>query len=81
MNNLKYLYLIINTDYTNWSEFYQNIDQILEEMEELIYNKEILPFEIKNKIFWFSGNYFSCYKNQLSIIQAQKLHKIMISIL
>lgn len=62
MNNLKYLYLIINTDYTNWCEFYQNIDQILEELEELIYNKEILPFEIKNKIFWFSRNYFSCYK-------------------
>lgn len=81
MNNLKYLRVILETDYKNWPELYQNIDQILEELEELIFNEGILSIEIKNKIFWFFRNYFSNYKNLLSKIQAKKLYNILLIVL
>ncbi len=81
MNNQRCLSLILNTDYKNWPELYQNIDQILEELEKLMVSDGVFPNEIKNKIFWFFRNYFSCYKNQLSKIQAQKLYDIIIRIL
>lgn len=77
MNNVKYLQILLETDYRNWPELYQSIDQILEELEAIIFSKGILPIEIKNKIFWFFRNYFGNYKNQLSKIQAEKLYNIL----
>lgn len=81
MDNFKYLDLILGTDYKDWPELYQNIDQILEELQVLTFSKEILSSEIKNKIFWFFRNYFSNYKNSLSNIQAKKLYNILLIVL
>ncbi len=53
MINLKYLSLILNTDYKNWPELYQNIGQILEEsLEEFMASKGIFLNE-KIKFFGF----------------------------
>lgn len=81
MNNSNYIQLIVDYNYKNWSELYQSIDQILEELEELISSKKELSNEIKNKIFWFFRNYFSSNKHQLSKIQAKKLYDILLEIL
>lgn len=78
MNNVNHLQIILDTDYQYWPEIYENINQIIEELEELIGKNGILSNEVKNKIFWFFRNYFSNYENKLSKIQAEKLYNILL---
>ncbi len=81
MSSSNYMQLIVDYNYKNWPVLYQNVGQIIDELEELISNNGMLSYEIKNKIFWFFRNYFSSDKNQLSKISAKKLYDILMVVL
>lgn len=81
MTNSNYIQLIVDYNYKNWPSLYQNMDQIIEELEALIASEGGLSKEIKNKIFWFFRNFFSSNKVQLTKFQAKKLYDILLVIL
>ena len=77
MNNLSVIQKIIDSDYLLWPSLYDNIDQILEELEnELNLNNGLLTNDIKNRIFWFFRNFFSNSEKKLSDAQAKQLYHI-----
>jgi hypothetical protein len=77
MNNLSVIQKIIDSDYLLWPSLYDNIDQILGELEnELNLNNGLLTNDIKNRIFWFFRNFFSNSEKKLSDAQAKQLYHI-----
>lgn len=81
MDNLNYIQEIVDTDYTIWPKYYPSVNEIINELDEIISDKGLLSFEIKNKIFWFFRNYFSEGSDFLKETHAEKLYVLILKFL